>query len=70
MAYAEYNITSCESLLHYFAALHIAYVYNKQKIAWFSQLVSVSPGIMLSLRQRGSLHPHEIVGSEMVCSGI
>lgn len=70
MVHAEYDIARCESLLHYFAALHIAYNSNKQKVAWFSQLVSFSPGIMLSLRGRSSPHLQEGPGSEMVCGSV
>ena len=50
------------SLVHYFAALHIAYEENKAKIAWFSQLVSFNPGIMVSLKNiAAQVHRSEIV---------
>jgi tetrahydromethanopterin S-methyltransferase subunit F len=57
------GVVTGRSLIHYLAALHIAYHKNKAKIEWFSQLVSFNPGIMISLKSTVSRIQHR---SEMV----
>lgn len=57
------GVAANRSLIHYLAALHIAYHKNKARVEWFSQLVSFNPGIMISLRSTVSQLQHR---SEMV----
>lgn len=53
------SMTASQSLIHYFAALHIAYHENKARVEWFSQLVSFNPGIMISLKNTTSQLQHK-----------
>jgi hypothetical protein len=57
------GVAANRSLIHYLTALHIAYHENKARIEWFSQLVSLNPGIMISLKSTVSRLQHR---SEMV----
>ena len=66
LVHVRFDAVINESLLHYIAALHVVYDSSKPKISWFSQLVSFSPGIMLSLRERNRQHQRDGNGSEMV----
>ena len=52
------NIT----LIHRVSALHVVDKMNTSQILWFSQLVSLSPGIMIHLKRTDVSCKTEMVG--------
>jgi hypothetical protein len=55
------------TLLHRVAALHVVDHMNLSQILWFSQLVSLSPGVMVHLNTADASNRDEMVSVRVSC---